>query len=596
MRSIMEVPAFTTSWCKSFIRSRTLVSIRRQNNVRSPQKHFKACLSKEPRIAGGGVVLPSEAFNQYDGVDREAFERLATGPGVRMVPMWRKLFSDQITPVLAYRRLVDENDTDVPSFLLESVHTGERIGRFSLVGARPHVEIVAFANEVTITTHGDKPTVENFLCEDPWDLAHRISQELVPAIPESLPGGEALFNGGWVGYGGYDTIRYHEPKKLPFSRAPPGDPDIPDLHLGLYRDVIVFDHVAKLVYIVHWADLNDHGGIGSASAVNAAYIEGMERLATLSEVLVGGSRLKRIASGTVSLNTDAASDRRNKSNMSREQFMSALDRIKHHIEIGDVFQLVFSQRFERWSSADPFDVYRSLRIINPSPYMIYMQSRGSILVASSPEILTRVEGGVLTNRPLAGTRRRGRTKEEDDALEDELLKDGKDCSEHMMLVDLGRNDVGIVAEYGTVKPEELMKVEKYSHVMHISSTVTGKLRKGLTSWDALRATLPAGTISGAPKIRAMEIIDDLEPTKRGPYGGAIGYVSFQDHMNMALALRTMVVPKKTRQGVGGKQEWQYLLQAGAGIVYESDHDAEYTETVNKAMAMSRAIDLAETAF
>ncbi len=228
--------------------------------------------------------------------------------------------------------------------------------------------------------------------------------------------------------------------------------------------------------------------------------------------------------------------------------------------------------------------------------MIYMQCKGCFLVASSPEILTRVEGGVLTNRPLAGTRRRGSTEEEDAELERELLADQKDRSEHIMLVDLGRNDVGIVAEYGTVKPEKIMTVEKYSHVMHISSTITGELRKGLTSWDALRATLPAGTISGAPKIRAMQIIDDLEPTKRGPYGGAIGYVSLLDHMNMALALRTMVVPNKAEVSVDGSQQWQYMLQAGAGIVFESDPDAEYTETVNKAMAMSRAIDLAETAF
>ncbi len=592
----MELFTFITPPCISFVRRRVSTRNGSRYNVQTSRLRPRACIAKQSHVTGGGVALPSEAFDQYDGVDREAFERLAARPGVRMVPMWRKFFSDQITPVLAYRCLVNENDADIPSFLLESVHTGERIGRYSLVGARPHVEVIAFANDVTITTHGDNPTVENLHCDDPWDLARRISAELIPAVPESLPGGEALFTGGWVGYGGYDTVRYHEPEKLPFSRSPPGDPNIPDLHLGLYRDVIVFDHVAKLVYVVHWADLNDHDGNGSSTAVSAAYSAGLKRLETLSEIIGSGSPLKRIASGTVSLNTGAASDKRNKSNMSREQFMASLDRIKHHIGVGDVFQLVFSQRFERWSYADPFDVYRSLRIINPSPYMIYMQSRGAILVASSPEILTRVESGILVNRPLAGTRRRGRTKEEDDALEQDLLKDGKDCSEHMMLVDLGRNDVGIVSEFGTVKPEELMKVEKYSHVMHISSTVTGKLRKDLTSWDALRATLPAGTISGAPKIRAMEIIDDLEPTKRGPYGGAIGYVSFQDHMNMALALRTMVVPKKSRKDANGRKEWLYMLQAGAGIVYESDHDAEYTETVNKAMAMSRAIDLAETAF
>ncbi|KAI0566837.1 anthranilate synthase component I [Gracilaria domingensis] len=225
-----------------------------------------------------------------------------------------------------------------------------------------------------------------------------------------------------------------------------------------------------------------------------------------------------------------------------------------------------------------------------------VQARGCHLVASSPEILTHFEGGILTNRPLGGTRRRGTTKEEDEIVKNELLADEKDRSEHMMLVDLERNDIGRVSEYGTVIPERLMQVEKYSHVMHISSTVKGTLREGLTSWDAIRSTLPAGTISGAPKIRLMQIIDELEPTKRGPYGGGIVYISFHDTMNIALALRTMVVRNETRVNEDGRKEWRYFLQAGAGIVYESDPEAEYTETMNKAMALSRATDLAENAF
>jgi len=569
--------------------------INRRSAARSPSFRIRAQLNETSTVPGGGISLPSGAFDQYDGRDYAMFEQLAESPHVRMVPLWQKLFSDQITPVLAYRCLVGETDINVPSFLLESVHTGERIGRYSLVGARPHVEIVAYGTDVTVTTHGDDPNVERVNVDDPWELARSISEKLIPAVPESIPGGEGLFSGGWVGYGGYDTMRYKEPDKLPFSHAPPADPSLPDLHLGLYRDVIVFDHVAKLVYIVHWADLEEFGA--SESGVKQAHSAGLERLNTLAKIITSANPLSPLVPGTVSINTDAATETRNQSNMTREQFFSSLDRIKHHIAVGDVFQLVFSQRFERWSRAHPFSVYRSLRIINPSPYMIYMQSKDSVLVASSPEILARVEGGKLTNRPLAGTRRRGRTKEEDEALEEELLKDGKDVSEHLMLVDLGRNDVGIVAEYGSVKAEQLMKVERYSHVMHISSTVTGQLRSEYTSWDALRASLPAGTISGAPKIRAMEIIDELEPTKRGPYGGAIGYVSLLDHMNMALALRTMVVPvARSRQDSEGRKEWQYMLQAGAGIVHESDHEAEYTETVNKAMAMSRAIDLAETAF
>lgn len=589
---LLHSAAFSTPAPPTFTRTLRTRSLAPRHVRSAAPRVLRASLAERPNVVGGGLAPPSDAFDNYDGLDLHAFERLATStPGARMVPLWRKLFSDQLTPVVAYRSLVEDGDTDTPSFLLESVHTGARVGRYSLVGARPHVEIIAHALDVTVTTHTGvgPPDEKRVSTTDPWDLARRMTEELVPAVPSSLPGGEALFSGGWVGYGGYDTIRYHEPDKLPFESAPPSDLNLPDLHLGLYRDVVVFDHVAKLVYIVHWADLANSDGIAEAHAT------GVARIDALTDA-INRPQAQMMRPGAVSINTDASTTSKSKSNMTKEGFMKALERIKEHIAYGDAFQVVFSQRFERWSQADPFSVYRSLRIINPSPYMIYMQCRGAILVASSPEILTRVEGGVLTNRPLAGTRRRGITPEEDAMLERELLADQKDISEHMMLVDLGRNDVGIVAEYGTVKPEDIMSVERFSHVMHISSTVTGKLRKGLTSWDALRATLPAGTISGAPKIRAMQIIDDLEPTRRGPYGGAIGYVSFLDHMNMALALRTMVVPSSTRKVTDDGTEWQYLLQAGAGIVHESDPDAEYTETVNKAMAMARAIDLAEIAF
>lgn len=549
------------------------------------------------RVVGGGIAPSEQDFDCYDGIDLESFSKLANQDGVRMVPMWRKVFSDQLTPVVAYRCLVKEGDIDLSSFLLESVHTGERVGRYSLVGARPVTEVVAYAHDVTVTKHSAQGTdTESFRSDDPWELIRAMSEELKPAVPSSLPGGKSLFSGGWVGYGGYDTVRYKEPGKLPFSAAPPDTLGLPDLHLGLYRDVIVFDHVAKVIYVIHWVDLKEYREGSSHGSISAAHEAGRAHLDELADIIFNGQPLSPLRAGTVSLNVDAATAKRNKSNMTREEFLQAIEKAKHHICIGDAFQIVFSQRFERFSRADPFAVYRSLRIINPSPYMIYMQCKGCTLVASSPEILTRVEGGILTNRPLAGTRRRGLTEEEDEELARELLADGKDRSEHMMLVDLGRNDVGIVAEYGTVTPKEVMRVEKYSHVMHISSTITGKLQKGLTSWDALRATLPAGTISGAPKIRAMQIIDDLEPTRRGPYGGGIGYVSLLDHMNMALALRTMIVPNKPRKMPDGTVEWQYFLQAGAGIVFESDPDAEYTETMNKAMAMSRAIDLAEEAF
>jgi anthranilate synthase component 1 len=272
-------------------------------------------------------------------------------------------------------------------------------------------------------------------------------------------------------------------------------------------------------------------------------------------------------------------------------------KIKEYIASGDVFQAVPSQRFEVTTHADPFDVYRALRVINPSPYMFYMQVEGGVLIGSSPEILCRVHEGVVTNRPLAGTRRRGGDPVEDQALEAELLADPKERAEHIMLVDLARNDVGRVAQAGTIDLPETMVVERYSHVMHISSTVTGRLAPGRTCWDALRHTLPVGTVSGAPKIRAMQIIDQVEPVRRGPYGGAVGYVDFAGNMDMAIALRTMVVmPERGGSNDTEHPRWVVHIQAGSGIVAESDPDAEHQETVNKAAALASAVDLAERAF
>lgn len=293
-----------------------------------------------------------------------------------------------------------------------------------------------------------------------------------------------------------------------------------------------------------------------------------------------------------------------KSNMSKQQFLDAVGAAKEYILSGDIFQLVLSQRYERRTFADPFEVYRALRVVNPSPYMVYLQARGAIIVSSSPEILCRVDAGrVVTNRPLAGTRRRGADAASDAALEAELLADEKERAEHVMLVDLGRNDVGKVSRSGSVVVERLMDVERYSHVMHISSTVTGELAPGLDSWDALRAALPAGTVSGAPKVRAMQIIDELEVNKRGPYGGGLGHVAFSGTMDMALGLRTMVIPTDPADALydyahpdGSRREWTVHLQAGAGLVADSVPEAEYEETLNKAAALGRAIDLAEAAF
>jgi len=338
------------------------------------------------------------------------------------------------------------------------------------------------------------------------------------------------------------------------------------------------------------------------SSADEAFKDGQRRL----DILV--SRVQdidppRLSSGSIKLQTGLFGAALKESSMTSEQYKKAVLKAQEHILAGDIFQIVLSQRFERRTFADPFEVYRALRVVNPSPYMIYLQARGCILVASSPEILTRVKQGKVTNRPLAGTRKRGKTQAEDEVLEKELLNDEKECAEHIMLVDLGRNDVGKVSKPGSVKVEKYMNVERYSHVMHISSTVTGQLQENLTSWDALRAALPVGTVSGAPKVKAMELIDEIEPTRRGPYSGGIGGISYNGDMDIALALRTMVFSTLPRydmmysyKDVGKRRDWVVHLQAGAGIVADSNPDDEHKECINKAAGLGRAIDLAEATF
>uniref|UniRef100_A0A2N9HU34 anthranilate synthase n=1 Tax=Fagus sylvatica TaxID=28930 RepID=A0A2N9HU34_FAGSY len=512
-----------------------------------------------------------------------------------LVPIYQCIFSDQLTPVLAYRCLVKEDDREAPSFLFESVEPHplvSSVGRYSVVGAQPTMEIVAKGNKVTRMDHAEGRLTEEIV-EDPMVIPRRISEEWKPQVIDELPN---TFCGGWVGYFSYDTVRYVEKKKLPFSKAPEDDRNLADIHLGLYDDVIVFDHVEKKAYVIHWVRLDRF------SSVEKAYKDGMKRL----EVFL--SRVQdidppRLSPGSVKLHTHHFGPSLKKSTMSSGEFKNAVLKAKEHILAGDIFQVVLSQRFERRTFADPFEVYRALRIVNPSPYMTYLQARGCILVASSPEILTRARKNKIVNRPLAGTMRRGKTKEEDEMLEVQLLSDAKQCAEHVMLVDLGRNDVGKVSKYGSVNVEKLMNVERYSHVMHISSTVTGELHDHLTCWDALRAALPVGTVSGAPKVRAMEIIDELEATRRGPYSGGFGSVSFNGDMDIALALRTMVFPTGTRydtmysyKDATKRQEWVAYLQAGAGIVADSIPDDEQQECQNKAAGLARAIDLAESAF
>jgi anthranilate synthase component 1 len=527
-------------------------------------------------------------------IDRERFGELAASvrPGARaVIPVGVRLLSDRLTPVSAYRRLVKADQRTAPSFLFESVENGERQGRYSILGHEPSIEVVAYGTDVRLTDRRTSP-VEPTVAGDPLDVLRAISGGLELIRPERdedagrvLPGS---FLGGWVGYAGYDSARYVEPEKLPFEAAPPDDRELPDLHFGFYPQMVVFDHVAKLIHIVRLVEVEEKSRAGQRYDEAVAQIDRtMQALSSENEALRAG--IFPAPSETTRVEAQ--------SNMSREQHAAMVERAREYIRAGDIFQVVIGQRFERQSAADPFDVYRSLRVVNPSPYMGYLQAEGCILIASSPEILCRVrreEGElVLTNRPLAGTRKRGATETEDLELERELLADEKERAEHIMLVDLGRNDVGRVAQRTSVKLDELMVIERYSHVMHISSTVTGRLETGLDCWDALRSTLPVGTISGAPKIRAMQIIDELEPVKRGPYGGGFGVVGLDGEMDIALTLRTIVVPLVRCEPE--RDRWVYHLQAAGGIVFDSRTDDEFAETVNKSAALGAAIDSAESA-
>jgi len=512
----------------------------------------------------------------------QAFETFAATANV--IPVVRRIMADHLSPVLAYRRLVAADNRTAPSFLFESVENGDKIGRFSFLGADPSLEVIAYEHEVIMRDH-TLGTEHRQTCDNPLQLMRELSENWEVSAPVAtgelpLPN----FIGGWVGFAGYDSARFTELDVLPFSGAPKDDRNLPDLHFALYRTVVIFDHVAKIVHVVHNAMQND-----SVSSEEAWKIANKE-LDRVVSVLQEDSQ--NIPVGTIDIDLSSSPSIPQKSNMSKEEFLNAVDACKSYIAEGDAFQIVISQRFEHRATVDPFEVYRTLRVVNPSPYMIYLQAEGCILAASSPEILCKCRDRQVITRPLAGTRRRGKTEQEDKALELDLRGDEKEKSEHVMLVDLGRNDLGTVCKLGSVTIESLMEIERYSHVMHLSSTVVGTLDEGKDCWDALSATLPVGTVSGAPKIRAMQIIDELEPTKRGPYAGGIGMIGFSGDMDMAIALRTMVIPTDKRDETG----WRIDIQAGAGIVIDSHPESEWDETINKAAGLGKAIELAQSAF
>jgi anthranilate synthase component 1 len=474
------------------------------------------------------------------------------------VPVYRRILSDTLTPVSAFRRI----DAGSCGCLFESVVGGERVGRYSFLTADPFLEVEAFDRRVVVRSAGG---TESFEAEDPLvEIQRRIESISAASLPELPP-----FTGGAVGYAGYDTVRYAE--RLP--NAPPDDRGLPDLSFAFYDHMVVFDHVTKTVTVIAMARLD-----ASDRDEEAAYRDASRRVDALVERLDQGDDHLNVAD----IDVRGTPNVELRGNFEQADYENAVRRCVEYIQAGDIFQVVLSQRWELEIESPPFEIYRTRRIVNPSPFMFFLRTPSVTLVGSSPEVMVRVVNGTVTVRPLAGTRRRGASEAEDQRLAEELLSDPKERAEHVMLVDLGRNDVGRVAQFRSVKLTDCMVIERYSHVMHISSNVQGKLREGFTAFDALRACLPAGTVSGAPKVRAMEIIDELEPHRRGPYAGAVGYIDVSGNMDTCIALRTLVVQ--------GKKAY---VQAGAGLVADSDPPTEYQETLNKARGLLKAIEITE---
>ena len=468
------------------------------------------------------------------------------------IPVYRELMADTETPVSLFLKM--RQNASFP-FLLESVEGGENLARYSFLGRNPY-QLLRFEDHQVTLTRDD--TITQFE-ENYFDVLERLTtayQE--PEIPE-LP----LLRGGAVGFSSYDTIRQFE--HLP--NTPENDLQLPDAIWAFYDEIFAFDHVKQRIIIIKTVFVED-----DSTGFEQLYEQAQSALDTMQEII----HRPLEADLPFQINPDDIS-----SNTERADFEQSVKTIKEYIHEGDIFQAVLSQRFQTEYSGDRFMLYRALRMVNPSPYLFYLDFEDFALVGSSPEVLVRVQNDEVQLLPIAGTRPRGQTREEDEALEKDLLNDPKEISEHIMLVDLGRNDLSRVCEPTTVQLERDMIIERYSHVMHIVSDVMGTLQKNETSVSALKNCFPAGTVSGAPKIRAMEIIDELEPTKRGPYAGAVGYFDFSGNMDTCIAIRTMVATKDN-----------VYVQAGAGIVADSDPTKEFEETENKASALIEAMSLA----
>ncbi len=491
----------------------------------------------------------------------DEFAALATRGN--LVPVWCEVLADVETPVSAFLKLRAANPRE-DAWLLESVEGGENAARYSFLGASSRAKL---STKGLVATQIENGTTREWLMEEGGDPLHLVEEWMnrfryveVPGLPD--------FCGGAVGYLGYDLVRFFEPT---VCEIPPDDRDLDDVRMILTGTLLIFDSVRHTIKVLCNAFVEDD--------VSGAYESAKQEIVDTLQVLAGASE----AGAMLPLGGELVEDEPQSNFASREEFESVVAKTIEYIHSGDCVQVVPSQRFQVPLKADGFSVYRALRHLSPAPYMFYLSLGDVQLIGASPEILVTEKDGLVRTRPLAGTRRRGATHEEDLALEAELLADPKEVAEHVMLVDLGRNDLGRVCEFGSIRVNEFKIIERYSHVMHIASDVTGMLLPDKTAFDVLRATFPAGTLSGAPKVRAMQIIDEMEPTKRGPYGGAIGYFSFNGNLDTCITLRTIVV----KNGIA-------YVQAGGGVVADSKPGDEYEETRNKARAALRAIALAES--
>ncbi len=470
------------------------------------------------------------------------------------VPVCKELVADLLTPVSAFLKIAEHSDY---AFLLESVEGGEHVGRYSFLGKDPFLILKGRNGKTVIEKQGVTSDVETPFIDTLRDLMNSFQSPFVPGLPR--------FTGGAVGYLGYDTAAWFEPT---VARADAGTADRDDAGFMVFDTVLAFDHVQHRILLIANARISGDEDLRSLYQFACAKIEflqgELERALSIKRP-AGGEAVKLV------------------SNMSQEAYESIVKQAKEYIAAGDIYQVVLSQRFEAEVGVDAFTVYRALRHVNPSPYMFFIRMADRSIVGSSPEMLVRVEGRHAVTHPIAGTRPRGKTDEEDMRLAEELKRNEKERAEHVMLVDLGRNDIGRVCDYGTVRVSKLMSLERYSHVMHLVSVVEGQLAEGRDRLDALVSCFPAGTVSGAPKVRAMQIINELEPIRRGLYAGAVGYLDFAGNLDFCIAIRSILME-------GGK----VYIQAGGGIVADSNPTAEYQESKDKAGAMMRALELAQT--